>query len=288
MPAAEEEFDLAAVLDEHLRWFADWHRIAFPSSDKRNATDIEGTTLTAPPAFARWVATAGTQDMATQLVVERLTALHEHLHLAARLVLMKSAGGVPETADYEAVVSRFTDFMHQIRRVERAFAAARAGLDPLTGLHSRADMGDDLDREFARYRRGGHGFCVAICDIDHFKRINDTHHHDGGDQVLRAVAACIIRNVRSFDEAYRMGGEEFLICLINTALPDGVQVVERLRQSLEELIITLPDGAIVNVTASFGLVEVSDEQTIDEIIATADRALYRAKQGGRNRVVWDD
>lgn len=271
---------LGMVLDEHLRWIGQWHRAAFFRQGQG------GDRVSAPASFAAWCVAASKDDLAHQPAVEKLANVHEQMHRHANLVLLKAAAGDPPTeTDYDSVVGRFDDFVAQLRRVERAFGAAASGLDPLTGLRSRRGMQEALEREMNRFRRAGQPFCLALCDIDKFKGINDTYGHDIGDRVLAATAAVISRGIRSFDEAFRMGGEEFLICLKETSLDEGYQVIERLRIDLQRSPVGLPDGRSVVVTASFGLVEAMLETPVDDVVVQSDRALYQAKNTGRNRVV---
>ena len=271
---------LGIVLDEHLRWIGQWHRAVFFRGGQG------GERVSAPASFAAWCVAVNADDLAHQPAVEKLVTLHEQMHRKAKRLLLKAAdGGSPSEAEYEAVIARFEEFVLHLRRVERAFGAAASGLDPLTGLRTRRGMQEALEREHDRFRRSGPLFCIAICDIDRFKGINDTYGHDIGDRVLAATAAAISRGIRSFDEAFRMGGEEFLICLKETGLTESFQVIERLRGDLARTPVVLPDGRRIPVTASFGLVEVREELPVDEMIICADRALYQAKNGGRNRVV---
>ncbi|MGF7174333.1 diguanylate cyclase [Azospirillum doebereinerae] len=271
---------LGVVLDEHLRWIGQWHRAAFFRDGQG------GERASAPASFAAWCGAASRDDLVHQPAVQKLASLHEQMHRQARLVLLKASGGdTPSEAEYESVIARFEEFTLHLRRLERAFGAAASGLDPLTGLRTRRGMLEALEREHNRYSRTGQTFCLALADIDKFKGINDTYGHDIGDRVLAATAAVISRGVRSFDEAFRMGGEEFLVCLKETDMAEGFAVIERLRIDLMESPVPLPDGRLVPVTASFGLVEVRAGLSIDELIVCADRALYQAKHSGRNRVI---
>ncbi|MGQ9365592.1 diguanylate cyclase [Azospirillum sp. ST 5-10] len=271
---------LGLVLDEHLRWVGQWHRAAFYRRGRG------GDHAAAPAAFARWCAAVRKEDLTHQPAIEKLVTVHEQMHRQARLVLLKAANGEPPSeAEYESVIGRFEEFAKLLRRMERAFGAAASGLDPLTGLRSRRGMQEALEREMNRFRRTGQPFCLALCDIDRFKSVNDTYGHDVGDRVLAAMAAVVSRSIRSFDEAFRMGGEEFLVCLKETVLEDGWQVVERLRADLMATPIVLPDGRVLRITASFGLVESGPDTAVDDLVVRADRALYHAKNSGRNRVV---
>lgn len=284
MSAAPERFSpaegLGLVLDEHIRWVGAWHRAAFYRYGE--AQDCAA----APAAFAAWVAAARRGDLAHQPAIEKLVLLHEQMHRQSKLVLLKAATGEPPTeSEYEAVIGRFEEFCAQLRRVERAFGAAASGLDPLTGLRSRRGMQEALDREMNRFSRAGQPFCIALCDIDKFKSVNDTYGHDVGDKVLAAFAAVISRGIRSFDEAFRMGGEEFLVCLKETRMAEGFRVIERLRVDLMNTAIPIGEGREIRITASFGLIEAEHGASIEDMIVRADQCLYQAKRSGRNRVI---
>jgi diguanylate cyclase len=114
--------------------------------------------------------------------------------------------------------------------------------------------------------------------------VNDRYGHDAGDRVLEATAARIGQTIRTFDDAYRLGGEEFLICLKRTSITDALSVLTRLREGLQAGHIALPGGGEIAVTASFGVVEAIAGAEIDDLLVAADKALYRAKNAGRNRI----
>jgi diguanylate cyclase len=275
---------LAAVLDEHLDWLTAWHRLAFIVTIGR-ATALTG--LLPPASFISWYRHAAETLPEEQPVLDRLAVLHDQMHTLARLVLMKTPDGQGlALEDYQAVIGKFQGFIGGVRRLERAFAVAASGLDTLTGLRSRVGMADDVAREFDRFQRTGKPFCLAIVDIDHFKQVNDTYGHDVGDQVLAATADVISRQIRSFDDAYRLGGEEFMLCLKETTLADAQIGLERLREALAGWPIPLVSGQPpLRITASFGLASVAHGASLDALLHAADQALYQAKRGGRNRVV---
>jgi len=274
---------LSQAIDDHITWLAEWHRVAFIETMPR----VDHVKRIAPPAsFADWYKGALHSLPQDQPSVDRLAVLHDQLHTLARLVIMKTPDGAQiERKDYEAVIAKHTEFLQGLRRLERAFAVAASGIDLLTGLRSRVGLKEDLQREQSRFLRNGKSYCVAMMDIDHFKGINDTHGHDAGDHVLAAVADHVSRSIRPFDDAFRLGGEEFLICLKEATLGDGLKVLERLRANLEKLPIALADGKMITITASFGLTVSADDVSVEELLHRADQALYRAKNQGRNNVV---
>jgi diguanylate cyclase (GGDEF)-like protein len=160
--------------------------------------------------------------------------------------------------------------------------------DELTGLLNRRHMIEVLGQHRKRLdRTGHHRFCLALLDIDHFKRINDTHGHGVGDEVLRQFARTVQSALRDTDVLARWGGEEFLV-LLNDTTPELANLgLERARELLaaQSLVPNLPD---LRPTFSAGLTAYTDDEPLDVCIERADRALYRAKNGGRNRTVTSD
>jgi len=155
--------------------------------------------------------------------------------------------------------------------------------DVLTGLYNRRHVIELLDHEKNRSSRGGGIFCLAMLDIDHFKNVNDTYGHLVGDAVLQAVATTMKTTMRNTEYCARYGGEEFLIVLTQTGINGALIGAERVRTNIEK--IPFPDiGSDFKITVSIGLSEYKMQEKIDDIIARADEALYRAKNGGRNRV----
>ena len=164
--------------------------------------------------------------------------------------------------------------------------------DPLTGVNNRRYVERRLLEEIGRTRRHGYALSCLFIDIDHFKQINDKVGHQGGDEVLRNVAACIKAELRVSDALGRFGGEEFLVLLSDAALADALIVAERIRAGIAEQALTLGSGQTVPVTVSIGIATLNESARLDmietvakELIARADQALYQAKAEGRNKVV---
>ncbi len=172
-----------------------------------------------------------------------------------------------------------TDFLaHDNQRL-----AEEAANDELTGLPNRRHLDDTLERQVAVTQRSGRPFSVVMVDIDRFKQINDEFGHDVGDDVLRAVARRLRQRARTADVVGRWGGEEFMVVLPATDLGGGGVLAEDLRTSLTERPLDTP-GASVRVTASFGVAQYDPSETLENVVARADAALYEAKDTGRNAV----
>ena len=172
-----------------------------------------------------------------------------------------------------------------LNSIFEAHIEVESGRDPLTQLLTRRFMPSVLMREIQLQKMSvAAGFCVLLLDIDHFKRINDTHGHKIGDQALRAVAAAITETVRQTDFVFRYGGEEMLIVLVECDEAMGLQVAEKIRAEIARLSLPLADGGRLAVTASIGVAAFGGELDYERILARADKAVYEAKEGGRNRI----
>ncbi len=166
-----------------------------------------------------------------------------------------------------------------------------ATTDQKTQLLNATTWQDGAQREISRAEREKGSFGAMMIDLDHFKRINDTYGHLAGDDVLKAVAAVVKQETRAHDLVGRFGGEEFVALLPSTSKEDAIVTAERIRQRVSELIIstTTNEGEAVDIkrqTASIGVACYPlDGASIEEVMASADAAVYAAKDGGRNRVV---
>lgn len=164
-----------------------------------------------------------------------------------------------------------------------------ATYESLTGLLRREAIQETLDHEVERARRYRRPLAVGLADLDHFKAVNDQHGHLAGDAVLRRVAQELASGLRGTDVIGRWGGEEFLMVFPETEVHGAIAVAEKLRRRLEALAIRLDGGAVVHVRVSIGLAALDDvpgdlPDAARALVEFADRALYRAKDGGRNRV----
>ena len=158
--------------------------------------------------------------------------------------------------------------------------------DDLTGLLNRRAMLDRMQLEQRRSLRSGSPLLIAQLDIDHFKAVNDTHGHAAGDLVLQSFADTVRRNVRDTDVLARWGGEEFVLLLCDPPAADAVALMERLRQAVQAMQVPVAQGGQpITVTVSIGLARHAPADPLAGTLERADRALYAAKAGGRNRVV---
>jgi len=159
-----------------------------------------------------------------------------------------------------------------------------ASRDSLTGLLNRRKGWDYMNYEEERSRRTKKPIGVALLDLDKFKSINDSLGHDAGDQVLKAASSCLTASLRAADVLIRWGGEEFLVIIPETDQDGLALVAEKIRKAVEDYPWALKDGR--RITVSVGTTVKAPEQTWERVVDTADRALYQAKESGRNRVVF--
>ncbi|HET9720243.1 MAG TPA: diguanylate cyclase [Solirubrobacteraceae bacterium] len=158
--------------------------------------------------------------------------------------------------------------------------------DPLTGIGNRRALSDDLPMFETRQREHGEQIAVALCDVDHFKAYNDRLGHLAGDQALRMIAATARGALRSVDTAYRFGGEELLLVLRDVTQEVALLVAERVRMAVQRAGFAHPDGEDGVLTVSIGVA--CGREEIGQLLGRADAALYKAKRGGRNRVMAAD
>jgi diguanylate cyclase (GGDEF)-like protein len=162
-----------------------------------------------------------------------------------------------------------------------------AATDPLTGLYNRREYEMLFEHEVDRVRRSNLSLSLCLIDLDHFKKVNDTYGHNVGDEVLRRTADLLRDNMRAMDILGRFGGEEFILLLPDTGIDLAVTICERLLKDLSATDIDIGDSKI-RITATAGITQLlPSDNDINSIIRRADAALYKGKQGGRNRVERD-
>ncbi|MEZ6030271.1 MAG: PleD family two-component system response regulator [Hyphomonadaceae bacterium] len=209
---------------------------------------------------------------------------------AVRALDLGASDIVIKPIDSEELLARVKT---QVRK-KRYLDALRARLDQsmelavtdqLTGLHNRRYMRVQLESFVKRANMGGAAASILLCDIDHFKKINDIHGHAAGDEVLREFGRRLRENIRPMDVACRYGGEEFVVIMPETSQALAQAAGERIRQIMAETTFAISRGDELKVTMSGGVATViPPEDTMDALLKRADDALYRAKSAGRNKV----
>ena len=168
----------------------------------------------------------------------------------------------------------------------RKVLSQQARTDPLTGLHNRLKLSEDLEQLHARSERYAEEYCLAMCDVDNFKSYNDIYGHQAGDLALREVAASLVGQVRKSDGVYRFGGEEFLVVLPNQTQEGARIFMERALDSVRDLEIEhIGDPAgLLTLSAGISAFTTQHKPDAEQLLGEADVALYAAKAAGRNRV----
>jgi diguanylate cyclase (GGDEF)-like protein len=209
------------------------------------------------------------------------TLSHEGEHLGELTFRRNQRFSEQEQANLESLLAAL---LYPMRNTLLYRAATQSALrDPLTDTGNRIAMDQTLQREIELARRHMQPLSLLMLDIDHFKRVNDTHGHSAGDDVLKAVAASIKNQLRNVDMVFRYGGEEFLILLSNTSREAAALVGERLRCAAQAEDYPA-DGHTVELTVSLGCSTLLPGESAESLLRRADSALYVAKREGRNRL----
>lgn len=238
--------------------------------------------------FGQWYFKAGRASLGDHPGFAEIGVEHERMHQYAATLLRSSANGVPISInDYERFVTALKRLKLEISTLQHEIEGSLFNLDPLTGTPSRIGMLSKL-REQQEFVRRDHPCTIAMMDLDHFKPVNDRYGHLVGDKVLVAFAAYIMAHLRPYDRVFRYGGEEFLVCMADTDLDTGRLIIDRLREELSSLPHEGNGKGPFHVTVSFGIAALDSDLPVERSIDRADRALYVAKETGRNRVIaWD-
>ena len=216
-----------------------------------------------------------------QSVHTRLDAIARHMN---SFMIEEEARQKKRQAEVDALTERLHLLENETNALQRRVAEERAQAftDALTGVPNRMALEDRVEQEVARSRRFGTPLSLAVLDVDHFKKINDTYGHLAGDKVLRTLAEKLSQNIRETDFLARYGGEEFVV-LMPGAEPDAaLGVADKLRQVIEECGFHFRNTP-VPVTISCGVSGLREGEDAEAVFERADAALYRAKEGGRNR-----
>ena len=239
--------------------------------------------------FGQWYYTSGVVAFERHPGLAEIGIEHERMHEYAASLLRSSADGVPiSIRDYERFLTALKRLRLEIATVRSELEDALQNLDPLTGTPSRVAMLTKLREQHELAKRKVHACTVVMMDLDHFKSVNDKYGHLAGDKVLISFARYVMAHLRPYDKLFRYGGEEFLICLPDTDLQTGRDIVERFREELALLPHQAECKESFHVTASFGLALLDPDVPVERSIDRADKALYVAKATGRNRaIIWD-
>jgi diguanylate cyclase len=277
--------ELVATLDAahlawtaHIRWLLRWHRALFESGSHNEPDDVSTC------GFGDWV--GGDQPGFVRRLpeFEGLRETHRRMHEGADALARGTSGdGVVPEVGYEQVMGQLQELADQMRVFQNAVLFVGAESDPLTGLHNLSCSGPVITVERARHVRTGQPCSIAVLDLDDFSAVNANLGRTAGDRVLREVADVIERMTRPYDWAFRVAGDEFLLCLPAARPEQAAAVCERIRTALDR---GVPSGAgpRVRLTASFGVATFEGDEPAEDVEARADEALLRCQRLGGDSV----
>lgn len=279
--------ELDCALHEFQAWQNALYR-ALVSEDPEGSIDLRADAYRRC-GFGRWYDGLPAERKSADAALGDISLLHQRMHAAALELLGTHRDRRPiRVAVYDAFVEHLQNFKFALLKYQRRIVSEVCTLDPLTGAGNRYAMDMRLTEEWERARRSGLPCSLCLIDLDHFKQVNDTYGHAIGDSVLRTVSRHLKGDGRVYDNLFRYGGEEFLVCMPNTPLGSAATVLNRLCESLAQLPIPIGAGAFIHISASFGVAPLLVDEPIERSIEYADHALLAAKSAGRNRVcVWD-
>ena len=220
----------------------------------------------------------------------KLSHLLEQFKMKSDAVMKEKDTIVHELTESKKLLEKYSTNLEEMVEQRTEILKWLSITDPLTGLYNRRYFIEQIELEFKRSKRYSRDLSLLMLDIDHFKLVNDNYGHQIGDIVLRKISSVIINLLRDSDLAFRYGGEEFMIILPETKSEDAINVAERMKQ---EIMNTQHNYSSINftVTASFGIVSIKDMidkfETIDDIIKKVDDNLYKAKNSGRNTIIYE-
>lgn len=265
----------------HAEWLRDWHLYVLGCLEPGAAPRA------APPAFdfgGRFEALRASIPGKDAEFAEIGKRLKRTKRQAERIIRTVEMDRKLPPADYEGLMRAVHELDGLLRQLQNDSWNHLANIDPLTGLGNRQAMARKLAVERERQARNRQPCCVALIDLDFFKEINDTHGHKAGDTVLRSLASLLAVSIRPYDEVFRYGGDEFVVCLPNADTRAAWAIVERLRLRVARWSIPLRGDDRVRMTVSVGVAPLDHDRDVEAALEAADAALYAAKRNGRNCV----
>ncbi len=279
--------DLDRAIAHHAQWLARLNRQLI-CGGQTNPDDL-GDDAHLRCSLGHWLHGAERVRAAEDPNHAALEAAHQSMHEIARHLLQTQVANQPvAAADYDALVAIASRVRQLLRRKEQELTERLGAVDKLTGLWNRQAVHLRLAEEIERVQRTRQPCAICFVDLDDFARVNAVHGQRIGDEVLKSVASFFAKQLRGYDTLFRLGGEEFLLCLPNIDLEQAGALINRLREKLAAH--TFKVGANrIQLTASFGLVNLEPIFFIDETLERVERAQLIAKSEGGNRVcIWHD
>ncbi len=268
---------LAPVLEDHAEWYGQTLRRIFYSEQFRNDPPLER-----PDTLQRWI-DEESSDLIEKQLLQNVKRIHGELHEAAEKLMLESIRNPrPDIKGFEGLEMLYEGFLVQLRRLERDVAQTDSGIDPASGLRNKVAMVAELERELERRARRGRSFCLALARIDDFEQMQRLIQDDQQKQILAVLGRLIRKCIRSFDDGYRSGDNEFVMCLKHSDTSGGTTAINRLRNFLDQEQIKLPDGmgGFYPLTMSYCVAEPLPGDTLDDLMANMRADLETHKDGG--------
>ncbi|MDD5390582.1 MAG: diguanylate cyclase [Gallionellaceae bacterium] len=279
--------DLDRAIASHATWLARFNRQLI-CREAASADDL-AEDAHARCRFGVWFYSANQTDLTDAASLAAIESAHRSMHDIARHLLACQAAGEPVPGDdYDAFTAIASQFRQLLRRLELDLMGRLGAVDNLTGVWNRQAVNLRLAEEIERVQRTHQPCAVCYADLDDFGRFNEQHGQRLGDAMLQAIASFFADHLRRYDTIFRIGGEEFLLCLPSTDIIQAGVLIDRLRVSLAAHSFNL-EGQPLKITASFGVVALEPVFFIDETLERVERAQLIAKAEGGNQVcVWRD
>ena len=236
--------------------------------------------------FGQWFYNETSVVVRNTQCYQELGVIHREMHLAARqLIHSWQKNNKIDVNEYQDFISKQHRLLENLTALRENLNITLMSYDNLTGALRRNPFMMLFEKELSQAKRSDATFCITMMDLDYFKKVNDSYGHLVGDKVLQKTSQTISQGLRTYDSLCRYGGEEFIVLLPDTKLDEAKKVLERVRKNVEEQIVDTVEGQKIQVTISAGMTEVDNNKSLSENIDIADKALYKAKSEGRNRVI---
>lgn len=286
----EELQDIIFQLEQSLYNHQQWYNSIIRSLICKLPSDRHDTSADAHKEcrFGQWYYETSSEKLRQHPGFIALGEEHLHMHkITTKLLVTINNGGTVSSYDYDDFANSLEKMRLEISVLQRELNELLYNRDALTGAINRISMLQVLREQQALVKRKVQLCSIAMLDLDHFKTVNDQYGHTAGDYVLAGISRFIIENIRPYDKFFRIGGEEFLICFQNASTKLAFEMVERLRIGISEMQINVNENKFTNITASFGISSIESDSSVEQSIEYADKALYKAKNGGRNNTqIW--
>ncbi len=253
------------VLDEHATWFNQFVQNLFYVNEELYLDSVPR-----PTSFSQWVVYANRQEDVSGEIIEKLATLNADLFKSSGSLIdtAKATGQTPPYKNFKDFITLYEEFMIHVRRLEKDMLIEGSGYDSFTGLRSVKMFEADLEKELDRLSRQGKSFCVSLGRIDRYEDIKLSVSPDDLNSYIKLMADLIKLSIRTFDDAYYMGENEFALSLKQADVSGGISALERLRKGLEQqnVKIQLNDGTIIPLSISCCIVEPVIGHKADELI----------------------